>query len=131
MRKVPAVIAAADALIGYTTKLQRCTPMAAMLVQQSNQACSVTKCHQVLAQYFERDGQVFQLGRRTNRLPVKPHGLAHGTVGLGVGEQWIFSGPGSFGVPHKPLGIGQGLDHVELFKQAVGQCTIKYPGRPL
>ena len=105
--------------------------MAAMLVQQTDAVLGVTKCHQVFAQYSQRDGQVFQLGRHANRLPVKPHGLAHGAVSLGVGEQWIFSRPGSFGVPHKPLGIGQGLDHVELFQQVVGQCTIKYPGRPL
>src|SRR5258705_10625170 len=75
--ELPAVIAAADAVLLDLAVVERGAAMAAAGVQQAGARMLVAEKHQVLAEYAHFSGDIGGVGNKSDRVPVAPQQLAH------------------------------------------------------
>ena len=89
---VPAVVAADDAPFGDDPVLQRRAPVRAVAMEEPRPSGSVAEQHQVFAEDPHHHGEVRELFRHRDRLPVAAEILAAGGAGSDVGELGILPG---------------------------------------
>ena len=89
---VPAVVAADDAALGHDPVLQRRAPVRAVAVQQPRAPGAVAEQHQVLAEHPHHHGELPQLHRHRDRLPVAAEVLAARGAGADVGKLRVLAG---------------------------------------
>ncbi len=93
MAELPAVIGAADAVVGRDAVGERGAAVRALLGDQADAALLVAEQHQVLAE--QADALVplaVKLGDRRDRVPVAAHHVAARRAGSDAGEQFVLLG---------------------------------------
>jgi hypothetical protein len=82
----PAVIAAAQSVFLDATPFERGAAMCAMRLQRADPAFLVAKDDDFLAEQLDLPGEVADLVRRADRLPIAAQQLAHRAARLDAGE---------------------------------------------
>src|SRR5439155_25902274 len=100
----PTVVAAADAAPLHHAELQRCAPVRAMELEQTDLASPVAEEDQVLAQNAHPFGKVLELGGQPDRVPEAPKVLTAGCARADLGELEI----GLWNLAVKVAAIGLG-----------------------
>ena len=90
--ELPAVVAAADAVILDPSVIESRSAVTAAVVQDAGAAVSVTKHDQILAENLDLDGHVGDLPRHGDGLPVAPHEFAHRGPGTRFDESPVVGG---------------------------------------
>src|SRR5204863_10163961 len=85
--KMPAVIAAHDAVLLHDAVFERGAAMGAGLVQEADLAAAISKDNKVLTQQPQRDRQVLKLRLDHDRMPVAPQILATGGARRDFGQR--------------------------------------------
>src|SRR5213076_184210 len=85
--KVPAVIAAHDAVLLHDPVFERGAAMGAGLVQEADLAAAISKYNKILTQQPQRDRQVLKLRLDHDRMPVAPQILATGGARPDLGQR--------------------------------------------
>ena len=84
--ELPAVIAAADAVVLDLAVIERGAAMAAAGMEQAQPAVAVAKQDQILAERAELAGNVGGVGRKADRVPVAPQQFAHRRAAADLGQ---------------------------------------------
>jgi hypothetical protein len=85
--KMPAVIAAHDAVFLHDAVFERGAAMGADAVEEADLAAAISKDDKVLAEQPQRDRQVLKLRLDHDRMPVAPQILAAGGARPDLGER--------------------------------------------
>ena len=88
--ELPAVIRAANPVLGGNTVRKRGPAVRTLLGDQTQPPLPVLEQHQILAQQPDAPGPVlFDLDRCRYRLPITPHQLSHGRSSPDLGQEFV------------------------------------------